>query len=227
MQTEELIDALTANCSPVRSLAHPGWRTLAWFALSLGYLAIVIGAMGLRPDIGSKLADWRFATGVAAAFLTSMMAAAGAFCAGCPGRPIWERFAPIPFVALWLASLGEECWRDWLALGGAGLAIRADLASFLTIGAISMAPGFLIFVMIRQGAPLAPISTMGLAALAAASLAAAALRLFHTEDASVMVLFWQFGSVVALAGLEALFGRFVLRWTTREQMLRVYQRMQR
>lgn len=227
MQTEELIRTLTADCAPVRPLAHPGWRAAAWFAISLGYVAAVVAAIGLRPDISSKLADLKFLVEVGAAFLTSIMAAAAAFCAGCPGRPIWERFAPVPFLALWLASLGEGCWREWLASGGAGLAIRPDFMCFPVIIAIGIVPGLLIFIMIRRGAPIAPFSTMGLASLAAAALGAAALRLFHTADASIMVLVWQFGSVALLTGLEALFGRFFLRWPTLQEALAADRRMPR
>lgn len=227
MQTEELIRTLTADCAPVRPLAHPGWRAVTWFTISVGYVAAVVVVMGLRPDISTKLADLKFVVEVGAAFLTSMMAAAAAFCAGCPGRPIWERFAPVPFLALWLASLGEGCWHDWLASGAAGLAIRPDLMCFPVIMAISIVPGALIFIMIRRGAPIAPISTMGLAALAAAALGAAALRLFHAEDASIMVLVWQFGSVVLLTGLEALLGRRILRWRTRQEALAAVRRMPR
>ncbi|HEY8071628.1 MAG TPA: NrsF family protein [Methylocystis sp.] len=69
--------------------------------------------------------------------------------------------------------------------------------------------------MIRRGAPIAtPMTTTGLATLAATSIAAAALLLFHEQDASVMVLVWQFGSVLVLTGLGALFGRRLLRWRT-------------
>ena len=227
MQTEELIRTLTSDCAPVRPLAHPGWRAAVWFAISLGYVAAVVAAIGLRPDISTKLADSKFLVEVGAAFLTSMMAAAAAFCAGCPGRPIWERFAPVPFLALWLASLGEGCWREWLASSAAGLAIRPDLMCFPVIIAIGIVPGLLIFIMIRRGAPIAPFSTMGLAALAAAALGAAALRLFHPEDASIMVLVWQFGSVALLTGLESLFGRFFLRWPTLQEAFAADRRMPR
>lgn len=223
MRTDELIRTLAKDCEPVRPLAHPARRAVIWFMISLGYIAAVAAAVGLRPDISSKLASWKFMIEVAAPLLTSMMAAAAAFCAGCPGRPLRERLAPLPFLALWLLSLGEGCWSDWLAHGAVGLAIRPDLKCFPEILAISIPPSILIFVMTRRGAPVAPIITMGLAALAAAALAAAALRLFHTEDASVMVLFWQFGSVALLTGLEALFGPLFLRWTTREEALADYR----
>ncbi len=225
MQTEELIGALASNCTPVRPLPHPALRAVAWFAISLAYVAIVVAAIGLRPDISAKLVDLRFATELGAALLTSMMAAAGAFCAGCPGRPPWERLAPFPFLALWLGAIGKGCWSDWAALGVAGLAVHLDLICFPAIVAISILPGALIFVMIRRGAPIAPATATGLAALAAAALAAAALLLFHVEDASIMVLIWQFGSVVLLAGLEALLGRVLLRWPTLQEALAADRRI--
>jgi hypothetical protein len=219
MHTEELIQALAKDCKPVQPLAHPAWRAGLWFMISLAYVAVVVGAIGLRTDISSKLTNWKFLIEVGAPLLTSMMAAAAAFCAGCPGRPLWERLAPLPFLALWLGALSEGCLSDWLVQGAAGLAIRPDFKCFPAILAISALPGILIFAMTRRGAPIAPFTTMALAALAAAALAAAALRLFHTEDASMMVLFWQFGSVALLTGLEALFAPFFLRWTTREETL--------
>ncbi|NJO35096.1 MAG: DUF1109 domain-containing protein, partial [Rhodospirillales bacterium] len=77
---------------------------------------------------------------------------------------------------------------------------------------VSIVPGALMLKMIRRGAPIAPITTAALAALAVGALGATALRLFHAQDASVMVLVWQFGSVALLAGLGALAGRHVLPW---------------
>jgi hypothetical protein len=227
MQTDELIQTLTSDCAAVRRLAHPGWRAAFWFAISAGYVVAVVAVIGLRPDIPSKLGDLKFLVEVGAAFLTSMMAAAAAFCAGCPGRPIWERFAPVPFLALWLGTLGTGCWHDWLALGVAGLAVRPEPMCFPVIFAIGFIPSILIFAMIRRGAPIAPMSAMGLAALAAAALAATALRLVHSVDSSLMVLVWQFGSVVVLTLLEAPCGRFFLRWPTLQEVLAADRRMPR
>lgn len=214
MQSEELIRRLAASAEPVRRLPHPIWRAMTWFVLSLVYAAGLVFAMGLRPDFSVRIADPRFVVEIAAALLTAMMAAAAAFCSTCPGRPLWERFAPFPFLAAWLASLGEGCWRDWLRLGAQGLSVQADFSCFPVIVAASAAPMALIFVMARRGAPIAPITTTGLATLAAAAIGAAALRLFHEQDSSVMVLVWQFGSVLALTGIGALFGRRLLHWRT-------------
>jgi len=212
MQPEELVKILAAGAKPVRRLSSPMVRLLIWLGVSVAYAALVVWLMGVRPDLPSKLADTRFAVELAATFMTSVLAAAAAFCAGCPGRPIWERFAPLPALGLWFWSLGEGCWRTFAASGAEGLSFRLDLLCLPSIMLVSVVPGALMLKMIRQGAPIAPVATTALAALAAGALGATALRLFHAQDASVMVLVWQFGSVALLAGLGALTGRQLLRW---------------
>jgi hypothetical protein len=212
MRTEDLIEVLAADANPVRPLASPMVRLCVWLAISSSYVAVIVLVMGLRPDIQSRLADRRFVVEVGATFLTSVLAAAAAFCAGCPGRPVWERFAPAPALGLWFWSLGEGCWRSFVQGGVQGLEFQLDLACLPSILLVSVVPGALILIMIRQGAPIAPVTTTALAALAAAALGATALRLFHAQDASLMVLVWQFGFVAILAGLSALTGRHILRW---------------
>lgn len=49
-----------------------------------------------------------------------------------------------------------------------------------------------------------------LGTLAAAALANFGLRLFHTADAALMVLVWQFGTVVLFTALAGLWGRRLL-----------------
>ncbi len=212
MRTEDLVKSLAVNAEAVRPLSSPHVRMLVWFSISVTYAALVVLLVGPRPDIGERLADVRFVVEVTSAFMVSALAAAAAFCAECPGRPLWERFAPVPALAVWLATLGDGCWRAWIQEGPSGLTIVPDFLCFPSIVLISMVPAILILAMIRRGAPIAPISTTALAMLAAGALGAAALRLFHMQDASVMVLIWQFGSVAVLALLGGLAGRRLLRW---------------
>lgn len=223
MLNEDLIQSLADDCDPVRPLPHPASRAIAWFVISLGYVAIVVGYMSLRPDFSAKIADPQYAVEVASAFLTSIMAAAGAFCAGCPGRLIWERLAPLPFILLWIGALAVGGWRDVNAFGVAGLVAHSDIACLPSIFAISIPPAILILLMARQAAPIAPFVTAGLAALAATSLAAAALRLSFRQDAAVSICIWQFGSVILLSGVAALFGRKLLRWTMRDEFVAAFR----
>lgn len=212
MRTENRVQSLSDNATPVRRLAHPAWRTVLWLSVSLVYFSLVLAIVGLREDLASKLDDPRFIIEVSAALLTSVMAAAAAFCAGCPGRPLWERFAPFPFLAVWLASLGEGCWRQWIQTGPDGQ-LQFDFLCVQVIFALSLLPALLILAMIKRGAPIAPMSTTGLATLAATALGAAVLRLFHAQDVSLMLLVWQFGSVLLLAAIGFLLGRVFLRWS--------------
>lgn len=214
MNSEELVRRLAASAKPVHRLPHPMWRAMMWFMLSLAYAASLVFAMGLRADFSARIAEPRFVIELSAAILTSMMAAAAAFCSTCPGRPLWERLAPFPFLLVWLASLGEGCWRDWTLHGLQGLALQPEFSCFWKIVTSSAPPAILILLMVRRGAPIAPYLTTGLATLAAASLVAAAMLLFHRQESSVMVLVWQFGSVVTVSAFAALFGRRLLYWQT-------------
>jgi hypothetical protein len=213
LRTEDFIQSLASEALPVRRLSHPVWRALTWMVGSLLYAALFVWLVGIRPDISDKAADPRFLLEVGAPLLTSLMAAVAAFCAGCPGRPLWERFAPFPFLAVWLATLGEGCWRQAIHAGPEGLEFQPDFLCFQSIFEVSLLPAFVILIMIRQGAPIAPMSTTGLATLAATALGAAALRVFHTVDVSLMLLVWQFGSVALLAAVGFLLGRHWLRWS--------------
>ena len=214
MKIEDLVDELSGGAVAVRRLASPMHRMVYWLVVSSIYAAGIVYYMGLRTDIHMKLMDARFMVEFGAAAATAMLAAAAAFCAGCPGRPVWERFAPLPPLAVWLATLGGGCWQSWVQSGPDGLIVWPDpicVPSILLVGAV---PGVLMLWMIRRGAPMAPVSTMALAALAAGALGAAALRLFHTQDASIMVLVWQFGTVVLITLTGAASGRRFLRWPT-------------
>ena len=212
MRSEDLIKALATDAVPVRRLASPMARLGVWLTASAAYAAVIVAVMGVKPDLPLRLTDPRFAVELGATFMTSVLAAAAAFCAGCPGRPSWEQFAPLPALALWFFSLGEGCLQSFVAAGVQGLQFRLDFVCFPSILHISIVPGTLILVMIRHGAPIAPVSTTALATLAAAALGATALRLFHEQDASAMILVWQFGSVALLANLGALAGHQILPW---------------
>ena len=73
-------------------------------------------------------------------------------------------------------------------------------------------PAIAMALMIRRGAPLMPRTTVALGALAAAALANVALRLFHSQDASLMVLVWQFGTVAMVTVLGGGIGNSLLHW---------------
>jgi hypothetical protein len=222
MKSEDLIRSLIDDCAPTPPLAHPGWRALVWFGAALCYLALIVHFVGRRPELFTTIADPRYLAEVAAMFLTSAMAAAGAFCAGCPGRAIWERFATLPFLLIWIGALAIGCWRDRHT---PGFPPFANISTIQTIAAMSIPSALAILSMVRRGAPIAPMTTVGLATLAATSMASAVDRLYFEQNLTESAGLWPFLSVLLTSGFASLFGRRLLRWTTRDEFIAAVQRV--
>lgn len=213
MKTEDLIHTLAAGTrSPLRRLPPPAVRLGLWLCVSVPWIALVVAVMGPRPDLAIKAEETRWLLEQGAALMTAATAAMAAFCAGVPGRPRWERTVPLAPVALWIGLLGVGCLRDWSLAGPQGLALRVDWACVPGIVTVGLVPGIAMAIMLRRGAPLAPILSVGLGGLAAAALADFGLRLFHAQDAGLMVLVWQVGTVATLTAFSAAFGRRLVRW---------------
>ncbi len=212
MRTEDLIDRLARDAGPVRPLASPPWRVLGWLAVALGFAAAMVWAIGPRPDLAERLTEARFLIEQGAALATAVAAALAALALTLPDASRAWRFLPVIPGAAWLATLGIGCARDWAQMGPDGLRLTPDPECFVYIVIIGSLPLLVLVLMLRRGVPLRPSWTLGLAALAAAAIGNFALRLFHMQDAALMVLVWQVGAVALIAALAALCGRSILRW---------------
>ena len=212
MDTDALIDHLSDSAQAVRPLRCPGWRTAQWLLISSLSTAVVVFAMSLRTDLGIKLTEMRFLIEQFAALATAVLAAYAALTLTIPGRS--HRVVLLVGIPLlvWLASLGESCWQVILKHGPAGLQFQAHWECLPAIAMVGAIPAIAMVIMIRRGAPIVPRMTIALGALAAAAFGSFGLLLFHTRDATLMVLLWQFGSVVMLASLGGLLGKRLFSW---------------
>jgi hypothetical protein len=210
--TKRLIDRLAAELTDMRPLPSPHRRLFLWIAVSAPFAALVVLLMSPRPDLSARLADPRFMMETLAALATALAAAYVALRMVVPGsdrRLIWLPALP---GAAWLATLGAGCLADWLRDGAAGLQITPDPVCLPKIALVGSVPALMMVLMLRRGAPLAPRGTLFLAGLGAAALGNFGLRFFHTQDAGLMVLIWQFGSVMLLATMTGLCGPRFLCW---------------
>ena len=211
METDKLIAGLTVDGNPVRRLASPWIRTTTWLAIASPYVAMVILMMSPRDDLVSKFADSRFLLEQFAALCTAIGAALAAFQSIVPGYD--RRFMLLPLIPLsvWLASLGQGCVQAWL-LGGERSGFTPDIVCIPAIALVGTLPAVAMALMLRKGAPLWPHRSAALGGLAAAGLGNFGLRLFHNQDASLMVLVWQMGTVIMLTVLCGWAGRLFLDW---------------
>ena len=212
METNELIQRITANSVPVRPLPAPWIRVALWLAISVPYVAAIVLVNPMRAGFAQAMSDQQFLIEQGAILATVLAAAVAAFCSTIPGCNRKILFLPLVPLAIWLASLGEGCVRDWVELGADGLLLRPDWGCLPSAALIGVIPAIAMVFMLRKGAPLFPRVTIALGALAVAALGNFGLRLFHVGDASIMVLFWHFGSVALLAVLAATIGRQVFHW---------------
>lgn len=187
-------------------------RVGLWLALSLPVIALAVWYFGPRPDMAAKLLELRFIIEQLAALLTAVTACAAALALTTPGADRRLVFMPAIPGAIWLTTLGIGCIADWLRPRPTGLTFYPEAECLLYIGAIGAIPAVILVAMLRRGAPLAPRAALFMAGLAAAALANFGLRLFHTTDTGLMVLVWQFGSVVVLSLAASLSGPHFLRW---------------
>ena len=212
MDTGTLIERLAEGVAPVRPLPRPWVRTAAWLGLAIPYVALVVLVATPRDDLFSKISEPRFLLEQFAALATAITAAAAAFATSIPGFDRRIRFLPMLPLAIWLGSLGEGCVRDLIRYGLGGVLLQPDLFCLPAIVLVGAVPAVTMAVMLRRGAPLTPFATTALGGLAAAALGDFGLRLFHAQDASLMVLVWQFGTVFVLSAFAGWVGRYLLSW---------------
>src|SRR6266511_3930678 len=212
MDTEKLIERLAAVVEPVRPLPPPWIRTAAWLLVAIPYVALVVFVVSPRGVLISKASEWRYVVEQVAALATGMTAATAAFATVIPGYDRKLLFLPALPVAIWLGSLAQGCVQDWIHFGPDGLSLRPDWFCFPAIVLVGAVPAIAMAVMLRRGAPLTPHITTALGGLAAAGLGDFGLRLFHSQDASLMILVWQLGTVFILTAVAAWAGHYLLNW---------------
>jgi hypothetical protein len=207
--TADLIDRLAAEARPVRRLARPSVRALAWLAVAAAFVGVVASIAGIRPGLLQALDDPRFAIGRAGALATAITAALAAFQLSVPDRSARWLWLPLPFAALWLGAMGVGCIADWLAVGPQGLALGHSADCFVAILTTSVPLGALLLVMVRHAGPVRPVATALAAGLALAAVGEGGLTLYHDVDASLMDLLIHLAAVAGVIAL-ALSGSRVL-----------------
>jgi hypothetical protein len=212
--TNGLIRGLADKLEPVRPLRHPWIRTATWLALSVPYVAAIVFLMQPRHDLALKMFEPRYVIEQASALAVGLLAAAAAFASTVPAYNRKFLVLPLLPLALWLGTLGHGCFQDWIHLGPDGLVVRPDWMCLPVIAFIGAVPAITMSAMLRRGAPLTPHLTSALGGLAAAGLGSFGLRLTESQDASVMVLVWQLGSVFVLSALAGSAGRHLLNWNS-------------
>jgi hypothetical protein len=207
IRTPDLIDALVADVRPVRRLRPPLARTAAWLVLPVLVFALLALAHGARPDLGARMIEPAFVVSVSASLATGVLSTIAAFMLNLPDRTRAWGFLPLPSLALWIGSVGQQCLTQWVAIGPDGMQLGESARCFATVLLTGLPLSLAMFVMLRRGALLRAGATAMTAALAVAAMSAAAISIFHRIDASAMVLLWNFGTATLFVLMGGWVGR--------------------
>ena len=139
----------------------------------------------------------------AAGLLTGITAVVAAFYLSVPDRGSWWRYAPLPPLALWVATSGLGCLQYGFGMGPAGDRLGESLHCFRFIIMVSAPLALLLYVVLRRARPLQPLPVALTAALGVAALAAFVLQFFHPFDSTVIDLTMHAAAVLVVVGLAA------------------------
>ena len=210
MKTENLIDALVVD--GVRN-GRPMTTAIA-SALVVGgllSLAAFFVTLGIRPDIMTALATWRFDLKVGMVLAALVVAfglciAVSRPLASRPGRRL------LPLAALALVSIAIELVILPSAAWGTRLVGSNALICMMAIPTLSLAPLAAVLMALRGTAPASP-ALAGAAAGFLAATAGATLYAFHCfDDSPLFVVTWYSLAALIVMTVGGLAGRRVLRW---------------
>lgn len=196
----------------MRPLRAPALRASLWLLIAATILALLAISHGLRADLVTKMSEPTFVLGVAASLLTAILAAIAAFFVSLPDRSRLWLLLPAPALVVWMSTTGYQCLTDWVSIKSDGMHWGETADCFATVVLTSVPLWIVLLVMLRYTA-LLPSRAVGLAgSLAVGALAASALSMFHSIDASAMILLWNCGSAALLVVLGSIFGQKMFAW---------------
>jgi hypothetical protein len=207
---EQLVQALSADLTPVDRLAPPSLRVLLWLAM-VGAVAL---ALTMVSDVGAMIQRlvaapdlWLAAMGSA---LTAVLAAAAAFQLALPDRRAAWALLPLPAVSLWIGASGMGCLRPWSIADAYPMPPDGTEHCLIFILGLSLPLSLLLIVMMRRGFSLRPNLTAIIGGLACASAAATLLNFIHPYDAAATDLTVHAFAVAIVIVANTLYGSRLL-----------------
>jgi hypothetical protein len=208
LSTDQLIERLAASAEPVRRLRPPLLRASLWLLAIAAVAAVALPFFANFPLFEKKCADIKFILELTGTLLTGIAAVIAAFYLSLPDRsPLWS-LLPLPPLALWLASSGYNCYREWIALGPDGWHTGETADCFVTILGFSVPLGLALYLILRRARPVAPLPVAVTGALGVAALSAFFLQFNHPIDASFLDLGSHAAAVVVVVLVSTAFARF-------------------
>jgi hypothetical protein len=202
VQTDDLIETLSAQLQPVRRMRAPALRALGWLG-AIGVLGcLLIWRYADMPVFMDRIAVPRTALEVLGSTLTAIAAVIAAFELSIPGRSRRWRWLPLAPFLLWLGASGLGCLANGIGLRAQQPPPVESAHCFMFIAAVSLPLALALFWMLRQARPIDPLPVATFGTLGVAAMAATLLQFFHPFDVTVIDLTFHLAAI----GLVILIG---------------------
>jgi hypothetical protein len=213
MRTDELIEMLVHDATPVPRLPPPWRRAAVWVAISLLYISLLVIASPNVARIAAIRAP-RFWFEQTAALTTAITAAVAALISVVPGRSRRVWLLPLAGLSPWIGVLVWGSIHDWAARGSAGLVVYSDWPCVAAMISGALLPAIALAVMLRRGAPPMPRASAAFAGLAVGGFSSmtACLSRPSPHGTTATVLVWHLGVVLLMASAGAWAGRYLREW---------------
>jgi hypothetical protein len=213
VRTEDLIQQLARDATPVRRVPPLPVRVIGWVVLAALSFAGVAMWMGVRRDLADAVEQVNFAVEAMLLIVTALSAAIGALVISVPGA---ERRA----LVRWLPVAAGVAAVLWVAGGLVVAAATGAPTGRVTFAwhcvyktaSIAALPSVVLFAIVRRAAPLHAAWAGLLALLATAAVGVLGANVICPVDRPVHMLLWHVGPLMLFAGLGAALGAWLLRW---------------
>lgn len=206
--TDRLIERLAASAEPVRRLRPPMVRAALWLLCVAAAAAVFIPFFANFALFDQKLQNPEFVLELVGTLLTGITAVIAAFHMSLPDRsPAWA-LLPLPPLALWLASSGYNCYRDWIEFGTQGWRLGESASCFGTIVGFSVPLGVSLIFLLLRARPISPAPVAAVGGLGIAGIAAFLLDFNHPVDATFLDLGWHAAAVACIILTVSAAGKF-------------------
>jgi hypothetical protein len=193
-------------------LRPPVVRAALWLAFAGLVLALIAIGHGVRADLMARLDEPKFVVSMGAALATGILATIAAFMISLPDRSRWWLALPLPGLAMWITTIGYGCFADWVSPGPDGIRLGEEVRCLALLVLTSAPLALALAAMLRYAALVRGGAVAMMGGLAVAAITASALSLFHSHDATVLILVWNLGTAAVITGLGSLFGHGMFRW---------------
>jgi hypothetical protein len=215
VNTDQLIEKLAGELTPISRRLSPVQRAMLWSAVALLCVALGLSQFGVRRDLGAAWYTTDLLLRLVLLASTAWLAVFTAFRLSVPGEDAraWSRLWPLTILLLLVAVGTSEVFYA-AAVGDAGAPLGgwscARKAAFT-----GTVPAVLAIVLILRASPLEPLWTAMLGVLAAGAAGALASDLHCPIRAPMHILLWHILPVASSAGVGLAVGSVVIGWSRR------------